>query len=649
MLESFVASIFVLSVLILTQYPSVPGGDAGELISESCLLGNAHPPGYPLFIMISNIVIRIGNAIMFLVKHLFTDQENDYITAFQMVLSPARCVNSLCCLLGAVSCYYLSESITLYLSIIKVNHKEHMYSAIAVNSACGAIGGVLFSLSPLTWEYSRMAEVFALNNFLISFIIYHTVQFENLIIEGKGFGSVMKCSMKGALISGLALSNQHTSLLFIVPIIPYVIYNLYRVAPPEKKTIVIILAILKLVFCFVAGLLPYLYLGFASQIPTPGSWGNQTTLSGSLRHVLRREYGSLSLAAGKFTDVEGSLMRWFAYIIDTCKQISVGGIVLSWYGVVHCVRTSRRLGNGILLFFVLIHYLLWWNGVFSNLPLSNPMSYEVQTRFFMQPNIIVCFYTGIGCSRFLSGVWRDQGESFMRLMSRFTFAMVLVWIVSREHIMTSLKEPSRGMIVHDHATAVLASLPKNSLLLSYSDLNWNSVRYLQACENKRNDVTHLSLQLIPYPWFEEQQSTLYSHVVFPQIKADISTDRQSSGYHGFLIGLLKANINNDAFEGGIYIEMQGILNTDIQTGGIYKNELTLLPWGLVYRVLPKSKSNDKTFTHLRTKWQPKSLSTRSKVREVMKDHISSKVNEGSWEFAAISVYWDMHYQLVYTP
>ena len=32
-----------------TLYPSIPGGDAGEVIAVAHQLGVAHPPGYPLF------------------------------------------------------------------------------------------------------------------------------------------------------------------------------------------------------------------------------------------------------------------------------------------------------------------------------------------------------------------------------------------------------------------------------------------------------------------------------------------------------------------------------------------------------------------------------------------------------------------------
>lgn len=45
------ATIFVLVLFTYEQtlHPSVPGGDAGELITEAWQLGLPHPPGYPTF------------------------------------------------------------------------------------------------------------------------------------------------------------------------------------------------------------------------------------------------------------------------------------------------------------------------------------------------------------------------------------------------------------------------------------------------------------------------------------------------------------------------------------------------------------------------------------------------------------------------
>lgn len=49
----------VLLIYVNTSFPTVPSGDSGELCFNSCALGVAHPPGYPLFIMIGFLFTKI--------------------------------------------------------------------------------------------------------------------------------------------------------------------------------------------------------------------------------------------------------------------------------------------------------------------------------------------------------------------------------------------------------------------------------------------------------------------------------------------------------------------------------------------------------------------------------------------------------------
>lgn len=49
----------VLSVYTRTLYPSIAGGDSGELVAEACHLGVAHPPGYPLYTMLVHAFTRL--------------------------------------------------------------------------------------------------------------------------------------------------------------------------------------------------------------------------------------------------------------------------------------------------------------------------------------------------------------------------------------------------------------------------------------------------------------------------------------------------------------------------------------------------------------------------------------------------------------
>lgn len=46
----------------------------------------------------------------------------------------------------------------------------------AYNPGAAAAGALLFCLSPLVWEYSTGAEVFALNNFLVAAALYLTAR-----------------------------------------------------------------------------------------------------------------------------------------------------------------------------------------------------------------------------------------------------------------------------------------------------------------------------------------------------------------------------------------------------------------------------------------------------------------------------------------
>lgn len=56
--------VFLVSFLayVGTAYPSISGGDAGELAVTTCHLSVAHPPGYPLFTMLGGFFTRFMSA-----------------------------------------------------------------------------------------------------------------------------------------------------------------------------------------------------------------------------------------------------------------------------------------------------------------------------------------------------------------------------------------------------------------------------------------------------------------------------------------------------------------------------------------------------------------------------------------------------------
>jgi hypothetical protein len=664
--DSVIASLGVLFLYLQTRYPSISGGDSGELLAEACQLGTAHPPGYPLFTLLAHCAIQLGSHVELFLKsfkdgEFFIGKNYEWLSSStSLMVSPAVSVNSFCCVLGAATCFILANTVTLYLSFNQedtsdqVDEKKvsHQKSTFATH---GAVAGVVFALSPLTWEYSIGAEVFALNNFLIASIIYLFVSFNSILVSNRLnttsesetkdelFFKLLAKSKIGALVSGLAMSNQHTSILCIVPITLHVLKCLYNNCPfSRNKPIVFSRALGYLALYFLLGLSPYLYLVMSTHYPKAGSWGDLTTVAGFLRHVFRSEYGTLSLGVSKLDNVEGALVRWAVYAFNLSKQVSILGIGFALLGCQHVLFGCEDERGGLVLITTLCFYLLIWNGVFSNLPLSNPMGYEVQSRFWMQPNLIVCFFIGLGSHKFTSRHFGNDHRVEMFMSRALLIGFLLITSsnsYSSDHF-DAMKAPSGGWIMHDYAKSIMNSLPADSMLLSFSDLNWNTVRYLQTCEGTRNDISHISIQLLPFPWFQRQISNgLYPNIKFPSILPDASTNRADEGYKKLISRFLNANIqNHDALPGGLYIEMQAIDSDD--WGTYLKDEFVLLPWGLVFRVLPKNDAKD-----LPNDWHPKSLHVTKQVRDVMTRHTKTNVRNGSWEHAAMTIYWDMHYEL----
>ena len=96
----------------------------------------------------------------------------------------------------------------------------------------------------------------------------------------------------GSFVCGLSLCNQHTIVFYVASIVVYVLYRLHR------RGVMSLLVLLRLGMAFTAGLLPYLYLPLASWLRwARWTWGDHTTLSGLLTHLLRKEYGTFNLVS----------------------------------------------------------------------------------------------------------------------------------------------------------------------------------------------------------------------------------------------------------------------------------------------------------------------------------------------------------------
>jgi hypothetical protein len=309
--------------------------------------------------------------------------------------------------------------------------------------------------------------------------------------------------------------------------------------------------------------------------------------------------------------------------------------------------------NGSFLFATVCAYILYqlvWHGILSNLPLEHaPMSYAVHSRFWMQPMILSSVFISVGITgiervifafankyRILkSGLFVNSGLLIQAL--KFLFICMLCTIMLRNR-WAFLDRSRAGWAMDRYGNALLSVVPRDSMLVAHTDLDLNPVRYLRECEGLRADVTHLSFQLMPFPWFRQVQAPLYPNVSFVKAFREISTSRTSEGNALLVSQFLDLNIDNFP---AILIDMQSINDAEIGIAGQWRG-FTLIPFGSLYKVY-------------RTIPFEKTVNYHKKAIDAMDKFISKLpvINvdyfkifpPGSWEHAVASVVTDSKYQL----
>ncbi|KAM6960759.1 protein O-mannosyl-transferase TMEM260 [Aplochiton taeniatus] len=441
---------------------TVPGGDSGELITAAWELGVAHPPGYPLY----TLLLRLG---------------------FLMLpwLSPAHSASLLTSLLGALA------SGALCLTVCRV-----------CGPGAGAVlaGGVM-AVSRLSWQWAMVAEVFTLNNFFVGVLFVLTTSFHC----ADSAAQRKKWSQWGALCCGLGLCNQHTLLLYEVVIIPWVLLRLLSLRELCGR------GLLSLGGLFLGGLLPYLYLPLSSCLNTARwSWGDQSSLLGLLTHLLRREYGTFSLAKSEGNTNLAAMLhaQWDHSVAD----LSV--LVLVLCGLALLLGSLERGCRAVpwLLFSMLLVYSLFFSWR-ANLDISSPLLLGVVERFWIQSDAAVCVLAGLGLS--WTQAWLERRLGWGTMWRATGWLLTFALLATMVHNNYRECDQSTNTVVERFGRQLLSSAPPHSIILTRGDLPGNSLRYLHYCQGERPDLALVDQEMMTYSWYVSRLGQHLPGVHFP--------------------------------------------------------------------------------------------------------------------------------------
>ncbi|TMW65527.1 hypothetical protein Poli38472_008169 [Pythium oligandrum] len=575
----------VMTVYVRTLYPSVAGGDSGELVAESCHLGVSHPPGYPLF-----------NMLVYAVTALLPIQRSK---AWKANLFSAGC--------DALAVLFMYRSILLWSS----SKSLHARKTAAFTASA------MFAFSPLIWTYALGAEVFALNNLFAAALVHVLLQYS--------INRTLTKALQGAFLCGLALCNQHTIILFEIPIVLWVFWT--------RRSTLLWKELGLLASAFFVGLLPYAYMPIvANWNPQAGSWGDVSTIFGFIHHLRRADYGTFKLFSTNAA-TEGLWTRLQLYAKDLSSREVPFHLVapLAAIGLISTLSgrfftstsiTKRSLDAstnniGSLIGTTYVFYVVVFHSL-ANLPLSEGLTYGVHMRFWQQPNVIVFLWIGIGLSRLLDLVFRHLGHVAGLTGSVLTIGLVVVQLWTWYEFC----DQSNGWYIHNYAAALIDPLPQHAVLFVNFDLQWTALRYLQRCEGRRSDVTVLNLSMMTYQWFETKHS-LYPSLSFPGPRLiSYGSSREGFTFADFLDSNQR-KMKRSRMSGGIFFG--GKLNYNDQD---FHAKYTFVPFGLLDEIKPTTAKPPKLATWYSSQ-QPVGQLVKQRLPELPK---LAKYDDQTWEW-----------------
>ena len=447
-------------------------GDTPELITAAITFGVPHAPGYPLFTMLG---------------HLFS-------------LIPVQPLPFRINLFAAV-CGAITVGIVYFTAVRLAGHRV---------PAAGA--ALVLAFTPLFWRWSLVAEVFSLNNLLAAIFVF-------LLVLWLEQPERMKFLIAAAFVSGLALTNQQTFVLFG----PAVIFLLWR-----KRSLLLARpgTVAACVVALLAGLLPYAYIPWAAARNPVVNWRGVASLPDFLALLLRKDCGASQLICmGPYQG--GSPVDRVAVFGVSFGLIEGALLIL---GMIQAFRQKR------LHFWFFLFAFVFAGPVFvayANINVSLGPTLFVLERFFLMSHVIAAPVMALGLLLVAEGlaVFVPGHRAQITVLA----ATVVSLLVVLTGVLTSYTEmdQSKNDVARRLGEDILSTAKPGTLLLVAGDEAALPLLYLQAVENRRPDIALVLVPMLSGEWYVKQLRQRYRDIVIPFERYD--------GRLGTMKGLIDAN------------------------------------------------------------------------------------------------------------
>jgi Protein O-mannosyl-transferase TMEM260-like len=490
--------VFVATLLLYswTLAPTVTLIDSGELIVVAHGLGVAHPPGFPLWIILAHLasLVPLGNVA---VRINFASALFAALASATLTLVVAELMITASYLIGPKRRRKGAQR----------EKKTPRYAASggkAENSGIGrllvlapAVGaGLLIGFSRTLWSYATIAEVYTLNTLLICLIFFLMLRWRRSIIaDRRRIGAPIEGGHSrpadtahdvflyaAALLFGLALGVHHVTVALILPALAVIVYRTEGVRFFASRRLVY--AALISVAALVA---IYAYLPLAAAHTPVINWGTPRSLQEIWWHVTGRQYRVFlsftpNVMGAQFVEFCRMLLREFGFAWLPLT------LVLAFLGFASAYKRDRT-SFWFLLFIVVAN-------------LGYALSYyiaEDKDAYYLPTFISIVIAAGFGIRWLVQlTLWKSTG-----LGQPISVAAIAILLTSATAVAASWPFNNRRnyFIAHDYVENLLSGIEPNGLLLTQDWQVASPMFYAQEVEQRRRDVKAIDINLLRRSWY----------------------------------------------------------------------------------------------------------------------------------------------------
>jgi len=462
------------ALYLKTLSPALGPNDSGELTSAVWCLGNAHPPGFPLFLLLTHLftLLPLGSVAV----------RTNIATAFFAAVSCAIVA------LAAIEILLMPRDVAEVKAPVeekrskkkqrvaerKISPKQEIAvaevrppSSISI-ALIALVCGLLFACSRTLWQFANVTEVYAVNTALMAGVAWGMLRWART--------RDVRWLYAAALLFGLGLAVHHvtigTGALGIAVLITRVGgLRFWR----SRSTIIAALLL-------AAGLLVYAYLPIAASRKPVMNWGDPVSAHAIVDHITGKQYRSYintsdEKKTAQFDRYLGLVEREFGTRwLPIVPLIAIAGLILLYF--------RQRT-----IFWYVVLSLAGNAAWFAVYPITTDgPAYAIPTF------IALLFAFAYGASSIVELLKTDRSRT---IAAASLLILPLISVIA----IYPIRDRSRYWVNYDYAENALKSMRPNALLITGDWQLYSAMRYTTDVEHQRPDVEAIHTGFLMRPWY----------------------------------------------------------------------------------------------------------------------------------------------------